>query len=67
MIEQDWMNLYGDMDGLASNLSRMESRIEYRTGRSVDLVSSIQILESDYRGFELDFLEFWPQLVGQVS
>jgi acyl carrier protein phosphodiesterase len=67
MIEQDWMNYYQDYEGLALNLSRMESRIKYRTGRSVDLVSSIQILDAEYRGLELDFLEFWPQLVGHVS
>lgn len=67
MIEQDWMNQYDSFDGMKINLLRMEQRIESRTGRTVDLVSSLQILEREYSGFEADFLEFWPQLVGHVS
>lgn len=67
MIEQDWMNNYATMDGLKMNLGRMELRIESRTGRAVDLVSSVKILEQEYRSFEEDFLEFWPELVGHTS
>ena len=67
MIEGDWLNLYGTFEGLATNLSRMERRIEFGTGRKVDLVSSLQILEVRYDEFEADFLEFWPQLIGHVS
>ncbi len=67
MIEQDWMNNYETMDGLKMNLGRMELRIESRTGRAVDLVSSVKILEQEYRSFEEDFLEFWPELVGHTS
>lgn len=62
MIAQDWMNHYGTFEGLTTNLGRMELRIQSRTGRSVDLVSSVKILETDYENFENDFLEFWPQL-----
>lgn len=67
MVEQDWMNNYGTIEGLILNLGRMESRIKFRTGRTVDLVSSLQILDSNYLEFEADFREFWPQLVGHVS
>lgn len=67
MIEQDWMSQYGTFEGLKTNLSRMESRIEWATGRKVDLVSSIQILEVRYEEFEADFLEFWPQLVKSIN
>ncbi len=67
MIEQDWMNNYETVDGLKMNLGRMELRIESRTGRAVNLVSSVKILEQEYRSFEEDFLEFWPELVGHTS
>ncbi len=67
MIEQDWLNQYGEFEGLAINLERMARRIEFTTGRTVDLVSSLQILEGRYDEFQADFLEFWPQLVGHVS
>ena len=67
LIEDDWLNLYGTFDGLSTNLSRMERRIEYGSGRKVDLVSSLQILEVRYDEFEADFLEFWPQLVGHAN
>jgi acyl carrier protein phosphodiesterase len=67
MIEDDWLNLYDTFEGLAINLERMERRIEFRAGRKVDLVSSLQILEVRYDEFETDFLEFWPQLVGHAS
>ena len=67
MIEQDWLNLYGTFEGVATNLGRMERRIEFGTGRKVDLGSSLQILEVRYDEFEADFLDFWPQLVGHVS
>jgi acyl carrier protein phosphodiesterase len=67
MIEQDWMNHYGTFEGLKTNLGRMEFRIQTRTGRSVDLVSSVKILEQEYKSFEIDFLEFWPELVGHTS
>ncbi len=62
MIEQDWMSQYGTFEGLKANLGRMEARIEWSTGRKVDLVSSLQILEVRYEAFEADFLEFWPDL-----
>ena len=67
MIEDDWLSLYGTFEGLAINLGRMARRIEFGTGRKVDLVSALQILEVRYDEFEGDFLEFWPQLVGHVS
>jgi acyl carrier protein phosphodiesterase len=67
MIAQDWMNHYGTFEDLATNLGRMELRIQSRTGRSVDLVSSIKTFEKDYESFEADFLEFWPELVGHKS
>jgi len=67
MMEQNWLAGYGSYPGLETNLGRMERRIEYVRGRKVDLVSAIQILEVRYKEFEADFLEFWPQLVVEVS
>ena len=62
MIEQDWMGHYGSLDGLRITLERMSKRIEWSTGRTVDLASSLQILEVKYDDFMQDFLEFWPDL-----
>ncbi len=67
MMQQDWLNHYSTTEGLTTNLSRMEFRIQSRTGRTVDLVSSVKILEAEYENFERDFLEFWPELVGHTS
>lgn len=66
MIEQDWLSNYGSINGLHLNLSRMESRIQNRTGRVVDLVSSLDILEEHYDDFQTDFLEYWPKLRNHV-
>lgn len=67
MIEQDWMSQYGTFEGLATNLGRMSRRIEYTTGRQVDLAASLKILEDRYEDFERDFSEFWPQLRAHVA
>lgn len=66
MIDQDWLSGYGSYPGLKTNLGRMEKRIEYVRGRKVDLVSAIQILEVQYKDFEQDFDEFWPQLRAEI-
>ena len=67
MMDQNWLNQYGTYSGLESNLGRMQARIEWATGRKVDLVSSLQILESHYFEFEKDFLEFWPTLKSEAE
>ena len=66
MMEQDWLNQYGTYSGLETNLGRMQARIEWATGRKVDLISSLQILEKQYFEFEKDFLEFWPELESEA-
>lgn len=67
MIDQDWMSQYGTFEGLATNLGRMSKRIEWSTGRQVDLGASLQILEVRYEEFERDFLEFWPELKAHMN
>jgi acyl carrier protein phosphodiesterase len=63
LLDDDWLNSYDDFDGLERALTRMERRLEWGTGREVNLIDSLQILRSEYRGFEADFLAFWPELV----
>ena len=67
MIEQDWMGHYGSLDGLRITLERMAKRVEWSTGRTVDLASSVQILEVKYDDFMQDFLEFWPDLQNHLA
>ncbi len=67
MISDDWLSQYDTFEGLAVNLARMERRIQWGSGRTVDLVGSLTVLESDYAGFEADFLEFWPRLQAHLT
>jgi acyl carrier protein phosphodiesterase len=67
LLDDDWLNSYDDFSGLERALTRMERRLEWASGREVNLIDSIQILRSDYQGFEADFLEFWPQLTDDAK
>ena len=67
MIGDDWLSDYGTFEGLAKNLARMERRIQWGSGREVDLVGSLEILKVEYEGFEEDFEEFWPRLLSFES
>jgi acyl carrier protein phosphodiesterase len=62
LLDDDWLNSYDNFDGLERALTRMERRLEWGTGREVNLLDSLQILRSEYKAFEQDFQQFWPHL-----
>lgn len=67
IIEDDWLSSYASFDGLERALTRMERRIEWGTGREVNLIDSLQLLRSEYTSFESDFKEFWPELFARFG
>jgi acyl carrier protein phosphodiesterase len=67
MIQDEWLLSYSDFDGLRTTFHRMEKRILHRSGRAVDMAGAVELFESQIAAFELDFREFWPDLVQSVS
>jgi acyl carrier protein phosphodiesterase len=67
MIQDEWLLSYSDFDGLRTTFHRMEQRILHRSGRAVDMAGAVELFESQIAAFELDFREFWPDLVQSVS
>lgn len=60
MAQEDWLSSYAQLDSMHSALNNMSRRL--RPGNT--LVGSVYELEADYAGFEADFFEFMPQVVG---
>ncbi|MEM8739261.1 MAG: ACP phosphodiesterase [Planctomycetota bacterium] len=63
MIEQDWLNAYATVDGIALTLERMSARLRERFKREVDLAAAVDELREQYGGFLEDFAAFFPDLV----
>jgi len=59
MRSGNWLQTYGDLDGLRNTLHRIERRFR----RPVDLASSVAELELHYSDCKADFDEFFPELV----
>lgn len=63
LIGEDWMGAYRSVDGIDLTLKRMSRRVQYRTGRDIDLSTATADLQRCYTEFQQDFREFFPQLV----
>ncbi len=63
MVRQDWLNAYYDLDGVSLVLDRMSRRFK----RPTNLHGAGEEVENKYELLEQGFLEFFPQLVQQVS
>ena len=59
----DWLNSYGDIEGVTVTLRRISARLK----RPVDLASSVSILERHYDSLHGDFADFFPELVAYVA
>jgi acyl carrier protein phosphodiesterase len=55
-------NLLGDLDGIADTLKRIEHRIKRRSGRQINLLQSMEILEQECMNLEQDFQSFFSEL-----
>jgi acyl carrier protein phosphodiesterase len=66
MIQDEWLLSYFDFAGLRTTFGRMEKRILHNSKRTVNMTGAVALLETHYAEFELDFQEFWPELVKSV-
>ncbi|MEO1235957.1 MAG: ACP phosphodiesterase [Planctomycetota bacterium] len=67
IAEEDWLNAYATVDGIALTLERMSARLRKRFGRPVDLAPAADTLREQYGGFLADFDEFFPDLRAHVD
>jgi acyl carrier protein phosphodiesterase len=62
MIKEDWLTSYQHLDGITNTLKRIEYRIKRRSGRQINLLQSMEMLEQEYINLEQDFQSFFPEL-----
>jgi acyl carrier protein phosphodiesterase len=62
MIKEDWLTSYQNLAGITDTLKRIEHRIKRRSGRQINLLQSMEILEQEYVKLEQDFQSFFPEL-----
>ena len=60
--QADWLCSYGEMHGIEIVLRRLSQRLR----RPFDLAASLPIFRAEYKNFEADFREFFPQLRAAV-
>ena len=54
----DWLCSYGELSGIENVLYRLSHRLR----RPFDLAASVPLFRHEYKAFEADFREFFPQL-----
>ncbi|MDB6068331.1 MAG: hypothetical protein JWR26_4539 [Pedosphaera sp.] len=59
----NWLCSYGDVQGVATTLGRIGSRLR----RPFDLAPAIAVLERDYKLFHGDFTAFFPEVTKHVQ
>lgn len=63
LIEKDWMRKYEDINGLELVFSKLSNRV-----KTTNPLSGSEIeLKNNYKGFENNFLIFFPQLIEYVE
>ena len=62
MIDGDWLSSYQYSTGIENALTRIDTRIEHRTGKQTNLAQAAGILDREYTSFERDFQQFFPDL-----
>ncbi len=62
MIEEDWLNAYGTLEGIDTTFRRMSKRLR----RENTLSSAVEELEVHYDVLSSHFLLFFPQLINQM-
>lgn len=67
MIREDWLTSYQHLDGITDTLKRIEHRIKRRSGRQINLVQAMEILEQEYVNLETDFQSFFPELQQKIQ
>lgn len=60
MATEDWLGSYAELQNLHLALNNMSRRL--RPGNR--LPGAVHELERDYSGFEADFMEFMPEIIG---
>lgn len=63
MKRDNWLMSYQTIEGIASILARMTKRIENR----VNLHDSVNELEQYYTSYEIEFKDFFEQIIKHVS
>jgi acyl carrier protein phosphodiesterase len=63
MTEEDWLGGYVDLRSITLALRGISRRLS----RGGALEDAVDLLRADYRSFEDDFLEFFPQLILAVA
>jgi acyl carrier protein phosphodiesterase len=59
MVTQNWLAGYADFDSLQKVFNGMTRRTEHKSG----MENAITDLKQDYRHYEADFREFFPDLI----
>lgn len=67
MANQDWLNNYATIEGIAVTLERMSAHLRERFERQVDLAAAAVDLREQYSEFETDFAAFFPDLLAHVG
>lgn len=63
MEQDDWLAAYAEVDVIGHALNRMASRLR----QANRFGGAVEELESDYAGFEADFLAFMPDVLQSVE
>ena len=59
MIADDWLGSYAEVQAIGRVFDRLSQRLK----RNNNLAGSLEELERDYPGFEIDFQQFFPQVL----
>ena len=63
MVERDWLTAYRDVDGMERALAGVSRRLK----RANPVAEAGAALQADRKGFEQDFLAFFPELTAHIS
>jgi acyl carrier protein phosphodiesterase len=67
IVQEDWLRLYGTVDGIRFTLGRMSQRFTRRFNRPVDLLPAAAVLEAQLIELTHEFDTFFPELLLRVA
>ncbi|BAZ52685.1 hypothetical protein NIES4103_53500 [Nostoc sp. NIES-4103] len=67
VIAEDWLGAYRNVVGVENTLGRISKRLSQKLNRSFVLTGAVSELTINYDAFELDFQEFFPELLSHVQ
>lgn len=67
MIHEDWLGSYEKLEGISLVINRISNRLERKFSRKNSLKGASSEIESNYEELELNFEEFFPDVIEYVE